>query len=250
MNKEVEKKLLQEIAKLQKEMRELKGEDSSIPIYSFSKIKNSDLKNIVDIKLNINESKFDYIFNNDIIISDETTLFLETLIAKIKPLIKYYREEDLKIHFLAHLFGKINFTSYKNRFRDFYNAKLVYKNDKFILQGEADFMLASGLVDSEKPYFFIQEFKKEQSNSYPEPQLLAELISAVELNNESVMEGAYIVGAIWNFVILEKVGKDSYEYYVSYNFDSTKIDDLKNIYKNLVFIKNKIIKKIQNTSKE
>ena len=59
------------------------------------------------------------------------------------------------------------------------------------------------------------------------------------------MRGAYIVGAIWNFVILEKVGVDKYQYYVSQNFDSTKIEDLKAIYKNLVFIKNEIIDKIK-----
>ena len=74
---------------------------------------------------------------------------------------------------------------------------------------------------------------------------MAELISAVELNNEISMRGAYIVGAIWNFVILEKLGKDKYQYFVSENFDSTKIEDLKGIYRNLMFVKNEIIEKIQ-----
>jgi hypothetical protein len=55
------------------------------------------------------------------------------------------------------------------------------------------------------------------------------------------MKGAYIIGAIWNFVILEKLGKNKYQYFVSQNFDSTKIEDLKDIYKNLLFIKNEII---------
>ena len=59
------------------------------------------------------------------------------------------------------------------------------------------------------------------------------------------MRGAYIVGAIWNFVILEKIGVNKYQYYVSENFDSTKIEDLKGIYKNLVFIKNEIIEIIK-----
>jgi len=38
------------------------------------------------------------------------------------------------------------------------------------------------------------------------------------------MKGACIVGAIWDFVILEKIGKDKYQYNVSQNFDSTKIN--------------------------
>ena len=63
----------------------------------------------------------------------------------------------------------------------------------------------------------------------------------MELNNWKTIRGAYIVGSIWNFVILEKLGKDSYQYFVSINFDSTKIEDLKSIYKNLLFVKNEII---------
>ena len=58
----------------------------------------------------------------------------------------------------------------------------------------------------------------------------------------SEMKGAYIVGEIWNFVILERVGENSYQYFVSKNFDSTKIDDLVEIYKNLLFVKEKILK--------
>jgi hypothetical protein len=71
---------------------------------------------------------------------------------------------------------------------------------------------------------------------------LAELISAIELNNWITIKGAYIVGAIWRFVILEKLEKNKYQYFVSQNFDSTKIEDLKDIYKNLMFVKNESIK--------
>jgi hypothetical protein len=55
------------------------------------------------------------------------------------------------------------------------------------------------------------------------------------------MKGAYIVGAIWNFVILEKLDKNKYQYFVSDNFDSTKIEDLTAIYKNLLFVKDEIM---------
>jgi len=56
--------------------------------------------------------------------------------------------------------------------------------------------------------------------------------------------GAYIIGAIWNFGILKKIGENSYKYYVSLNFDSTKIEDLKGIYKNLMFIKEDVIRSL------
>ncbi len=233
---------LERIEQLEREIRELKGlNEDGIPTYNFSNIKFSDLDKLVDIEIKIDDNKFDTLFNNDVILDDEVILFLEKLIKKTKPLMKYFKEEDLKLHFLAHLFGKINFTSYEHNFRDFYDEKLTYKTDKFIFNGETDFVIAEGLFKSEKPYFFIQEFKQGKTRRDPEPQLLAELISAIELNNDTSMRGAYIVGAIWNFVILEKLGKDKYQYFVSENYDSSKIGDLKGIYKNLVFVKKEII---------
>ena len=214
--------------------------------YNFSNIKISDLKKFFEIKHNItNQNIFNKWFNNDIILKECDIEFLRNLLNENQLLIKYYKEEDLKIHFLSHIFAKVNFKSYEYEFRDFYNEKLTYKTDKFILNGEVDFVIAKGLEYSETPYFFIQEFKKGRENSDPEPQLLAEMISAVELNSFSSIRGAYIVGAIWNFVILERLDKHKYIYYVSENFDSTKIEDLKSIYKNLLFIKDEIIKMVK-----
>ena len=138
------------------------------------------------------------------------------------------------------MINKVDFFLLDKKIRGFYEEKLTYKTDKFILNGTLDFVVSQGLIKSEKPYFFIQEFKRGEYFSNPRPQLLAELISAVELNNISFMKGAYIIGAIWNFVILEKLGKDKYQYFVSANFDSTKINDLKDIYKNLLYIKSKL----------
>jgi hypothetical protein len=152
-----------------------------------------------------------------------------------------YNEEDLKIHFIAPILNKIKFKSIENNIRDFYENKMVYKTDKFIFSGTTNFLVAKGLFESEKPYFFIQEFKKAEDFSNPRPQLLAELISAVELNDETFMKGAYIIGENWNFVILEKIEKHRYQYFISHTFNSTNIYDLKDIYKNLLFIKNEII---------
>ena len=230
------------ILELQQRVNKLEGKNKDeINTYSFSKITDKKLKKLVTIKEKININIFDKWFNYKIDLEDEIIVFFTELIEKNKLLIKKYNEEDLKVKFIVPLLNKVDFTSYENNFRDFYELPLTYETDKFIFNGTTDFVVSKGLFESEKPYFFIQEFKKEQTDGYPEPQLLAELISAIELNNEISMKGAYIVGAIWNFVILEKLGKDKYQYFVSQNFDSTKIEDLKDIYKNLVFIKNEII---------
>jgi len=114
---------------------------------------------------------------------------------------------------------------------------LIYKTNDFIIKGITDFVVAKGLEYPEKPYFFIQEFKKGFQYSNPEPQLLAELISAVELNDFKQMKGAFIIGENWNFVILNKLDQNKYHYFISRTFNATQINDLKCIYKNLLFIK-------------
>ena len=237
---------LERIEQLEREIRELKGLDNNgLKSYAFSKITAIQLKGLVDIKQKINESVFDNWFAFKMTFNDNLIDFLSNLINKNKSLMKSYNEEDLKVKFIIPLLNRVDFLSYSNEFRDFYELAIKYQNDKFIFNGTTDFVVSKGLFESQKPYFFIQEFKKGQTDGYPEPQLLAELISAVELNDERKMKGAYIVGAIWNFVILEKLGKDKYQYFVSENYDSSKIGDLKGIYRNLVFVKEEIIERVK-----
>ncbi|MEA3316282.1 MAG: hypothetical protein U9Q30_10520 [Campylobacterota bacterium] len=246
MSEELKQALI-EIDKLKNKVNKLEGKnENGIPIYSFSKITSQELENIVDIKYNIHKSDiFDKWFINNIKISDENIQFLEKLISRNISLMKLYHEEDLKVNFIIPLLNYIDFFLLDNDIRSFSNERLTYETDKFILNGEADFIFSKGIKKAEKPYFFIQEFKKGVVDRDPEPQLLAELISSIELNNEMSMRGAYIVGATWNFIILEKLGEHKYQYFVSHDFNSTNINDLKDIYKNLLFIKNEIIEMIK-----
>jgi hypothetical protein len=238
---------LERIEELEKEIRILKGlNEETIPTYSFSKIRDIELEKLFDIEKSIEQNIFDNWFDNNIFLDDDTINYLLSLIEKNIKLIDEYNEEDLKVKMIIPILNRIEFLSYEQKFRDFYELPMTYKTDKFIFSGTTDFVISKGLIKSEKPYFFIQEFKRAEEFSNPRPQLLAELISAVELNNWRTIKGAYIVGSIWRFVILEKLGDNRYQYYVSQNFDSTKIEDLKDIYKNLVFVKNEIIEMIKN----
>jgi hypothetical protein len=211
-----------------------------IPTYQYSKITFNQLETLVDITQNIANNRFDDWFNSDIKISDKIVTFLQELIEKEKYYIKVYNEEDLKVNFIIPVLNKIDF-KIDGKIRGFYEEPITYTTDKFIFNGTTDFLVSTGFRKPKKPYFFIQEFKKGQASSFPEPQLLAELISAVELNGWSEIKGAYIVGAIWNFVILEKIKVGQYRYFVSENFDCTKIYDLQNIFRHLLFVKNEII---------
>ena len=242
---------LERIEQLEREIRELKGlrNISDIDTFSYSNITLKDLKRVLCIKKIFDDTPFDEWFSFDMNISENDTIFLEILLSKYGRFLKAYKEETLKANFIIPIINRVNFFSLELETSPFYEEILSYKSDNFTFSGATDFIVSKGLEYSEKPYFFIQEYKKGIKGSDPEPQLLAELISAIELNNEISMRGAYIVGAIWNFVILEKLGKDKYQYFVSENFDSTKIVDLKGIYRNLVFVKEEIIEKIKEENK-
>ena len=55
------------------------------------------------------------------------------------------------------------------------------------------------------------------------------------------MKGAFIIGENWNFVILEKLAKDKYQYFISRTFNATNIHDLESIYKKLLFVKQEVL---------
>ena len=241
---------LEKIEQLEKEIRKLKGlnEYSHIETFSYSKISLKDIKSVVSLKKIFNNRPFQEWFSFNKKIPSDDTLFLEILLSKYGKLLKAYKEETLKANFIIPIINRVNFFSLEMETSPFYEEIITYTNENFIFTGTTDFIVSKGLEYSEKPYFFIQEFKKGIKGSDPEPQLLAELISAVELNNDKSMRGAYIVGAIWNFVILEKLGKDKYQYFVSENYDSSKIGDLKGIYRNLVFVKEEIVERVERES--
>jgi hypothetical protein len=246
MNSEIELKLLKEIEELRKEVNILKGlDENKIPTYQYSKIRDTELKKLFEIKQKLDDHVFDEWFNYPIEIDDSVEVFLTDLIAENKSLVERYYEEDLKVYYIIPLLNKIKFLNRDKEIRGFYELPMSYATDQFILKGTVDFVVSEGLVESKKPYFFIQEFKRNEDYGNPRPQLLAELISAVELNDWKFIKGAYITGGNWYFVILEKLALHKYQYFISQNFDSTKIEDLKLIYKNLLFVKNEILTMIE-----
>jgi len=246
MNSEIELKLLKEIEELKRKVRLLEGKDENqIPTYQYSKIRDTELKKLFDIKQNLDKQIFFKWFNNQIEIDKSVEVFLNNLIVENESLVECYYEEDLKVYYIIPLLNKIKFLNRDKEIRGFYELPMRYATDKFILTGTVDFVVSEGLVESKKPYFFIQEFKRHEEYGNPRPQLLAELITAVELNDWKFIKGAYITGGNWYFVILEKLELHKYQYFISPNFDSTKIEDLKLIYKNLLFVKNEILAMIE-----
>jgi len=246
MNSEIELKLLKEIEELKRKVSILEGKDKKkIPTYQYSKIRDTELKKLFEIEKKLSPLIFNNWFNNDICLTEDIVRYLQKLIERNSGLIEDYNEEDLKVYQIIPLLNQIDFLLKDKEIRGFYELPMTYKTSQFILNGTVDFVVSEGLVESKKPYFFIQEFKRSEDYGNPRPQLLAELISAVELNDWKFIKGAYITGGNWHFVILEKLELHKYQYFISQNFDSTKIEDLKSIYKNLLFVKNEILAMVE-----
>ncbi len=210
--------------------------------YIFSDISYEILKkkilNIVQVR---NENIFHDWFNFDYKIDKSNEKFLTNLIVNNKYNIDFYSEFQLQLYFIIPLLHKIYF--YGNNYREWFQEEIsaVINNNK--LKGVLDFMVASGTDEPEKPYFFIQEFKKSAPiPKHPRGQLLAQMACAIEKNKTINMRGAYNIGKYWNFVVLEKISPSKYQYHESESFDVLKINDLKKIFKILKAVKHKYCK--------
>ncbi len=106
-----------------------------------------------------------------------------------------------------------------------------------LLVGYPDYMVATGFEKPKNPYFFIQEYKKTLGDKHPKNPLLASMLVAMSLNQQSEMHGAYVIGRDWYFVLLQKNNDNTYTYFSSPDFSIAKIHELRKIYTNLQYIK-------------
>jgi hypothetical protein len=139
--------------------------------------------------------------------------------------------------FISPILNQVNFLT--DTYHDWYEANFSGFLNGIEFSGFTDYMVAKGIDEPEKPYFFIQEFKPSIPDRNPENQLLAELLIAIEKNKTTVMRGSYIIGRNWFFMIVEKIGENQFEYFVSQAFDALKIAELKQIYIALQAVKHK-----------
>lgn len=93
---------------------------------------------------------------------------------------------------------------------------------EYELSGIVDGMIATGLRDPDIPYFCMHEYKRSVDNAgNPDGQTLVAMLAARELNNnQKPLYGLYIVGTIWNFMVLNPGNS----YCVSQNYDGSDND--------------------------
>ncbi len=206
---------------------------------TYSTITLNQLEELFDIDKVYTKEKFNDWFDAKYKTLQDDTQFLESLLNRHIGIINYYSELELISKFIAPILNRVDFTLKEKNIRDWYETSLKYESKEYTFSGRCDFVVAKGYDEPTDPYFFIQEFKQ-TSASFPEDQLLAELIVALKLNNSTIIKGAYIIGSLWNFVILEKIVDKKYRYYVSKKYDAMDSDDLQQIYKNLQIVKREI----------
>ncbi len=204
---------------------------------SFSKVKFDELNQVVRLMgiLDLQDTKFQEWFSYPYTFNETELLLLERLLSTHKLYVSTYSEEELKAKLIIPILNSVNFMF--GTVKDWYERPLKAVINGVEIGGYVDFMVANGVKEPQRPYFFIQEFKRSKAEVDPEDQLLAELLVAIELTQTTIMRGAYIMGKAWNFVILEKQLDGRYEYYISKVFDNTWLADLKQIYINLQAVK-------------
>lgn len=207
---------------------------------NFSSINISDLEKIVKLTIDLKEQYFHEWFNFDYELNSDENIFLANLLKKMNNQSRFkigeFSEEEIKMKFISPLLNKVDFIGLN--YQDWYERQMKAKINGILFNGTTDFLVASGEFEPEKPFFFIQEFKKSFKSNSPVGQILAEMMVAIE-NNKSIniIRGAFTYGSIWQFIYLEKIENFNYRYAISESFDSFKLIDLKNIYKNLIAVK-------------
>jgi len=101
------------------------------------------------------------------------------------------------------------------------------------LSGTVDGMIATGFREPKKPYFCFHEYKRSVENQgTPDAQVLAAMLVAREMNQNALpIYGLFVVGLVWNFVLLNRQ-----EYCISAEYTAAN-EDIFAIFKMLKALK-------------
>ena len=206
--------------------------DEVLDTYNIETIDNCEK---LDIWLNAEPSEFSIL----------EQCLLDELPTELRLNERNWNEEELKINFIGAVF-RIARLEVKGVLKTFFERSLTGIVQGIRISIIADCMVASPRKSGNPnaPYFFLQ-VQNNQCGDYhernvapPEGQMLAAMILAQEINQDSKpLYGSWIQGKNWTFTILSGV-----EYCVSRSFDATDPNDLLQI----VFILRKLKELILN----
>lgn len=130
-----------------------------------------------------------------------------------------WNEDELKFFFISQLIAVCKIKS--KHYKIFTQRRMGATIEDINLSGIVDFVIAQGIDEPEKPFFFIHEYKQEKKHTNdPLAQLLSAMLVAQALNKSAnPIYGCYVLGRFWFFVVLK--GQD---YAVSNAFNASNQD--------------------------
>lgn len=137
--------------------------------------------------------------------------------------VSFWNSAELKMRFLAFLL-EIADIDEKGKIKVFFERPMYAIVNGYELNVICDAMVATpkGIGKPKKPYFFLQEFKKQKNAADAEGQMLiAMLIAQVENDNNEPIYGCWIQGRNWIFTTLYHKN-----YCISKQLDAADKDDL------------------------
>lgn len=136
----------------------------------------------------------------------------------------------------------IVFSEIENKqFAYFLERELKVEIGDYELFGKVDGMIATGFRSPKKPYFCLNEYKRQTDpDGDPQGQVLIAMLAAQHLNNNAKpVFGCYIIGRTWYFLVLQGL---SYAISVDYSCaDDEEMHDIFRILKGLRYFIEKII---------
>jgi hypothetical protein len=139
---------------------------------------------------------------------------------------EFWNEEELKMRFLAFLL-EIADIDEKGKIKVFFERPMYAIVNGYELNVICDAMVATpkGIGKPKKPYFFLQEFKKQKNAADAEGQMLiAMLIAQAENDNDEPVYGCWIQGRYWIFTTLHQKN-----YCISKSYDASQKEHLHTI---------------------
>ena len=151
-----------------------------------------------------------------------------------------WNEQELSMHFIGPIFSLVGFVS--DEYNSFAGRDFGGVVGEIEFSGKPDEMIASGRLEPEVPYFFLQEYKQESDpNGDPLAQVLAAMLVAQTKNEDGLpIYGGYVKGRNWFFMVLVEK-----KYCISLSYDATK-EELFDIFKILKKLKVLIEKRLEN----
>ena len=146
-----------------------------------------------------------------------------------------WNEEELKIYCIGPLLNLVDYLH--ETYQAFFERRLSATIDHERLGGIVDCIIARGKRSPKRPYFCLHEYKPERhSANDPLGWVAVAMVAVQHVNNDGKpIYGAYVVGRQWFFLVLHETS-----YALSLAYDATKLNDLRQIFGMLKYIKHMI----------